>query len=88
MIERGKDTHVLVAAHHFTEEAVEKYWNDNMVRGVLKLRQDQNNVSKVLHLPLDGCARDADGKYFINANNPIIDAAKVLNTIKLGRRRR
>ena len=36
----------------------------------------------ILHLPLDHCDMD-DGRYIINANNPIVEAATLLHDIKL-----
>lgn len=76
-----------VAAHHFTEDVVKKYFNGRRGVGVWKVRLDRKDAEKVLHIPLD--KRDTDnGKYFINANNPVVGAAIQLANVKSGRTER
>ena len=71
-----------VAALHFTTDVVTQYWSNTSIRKVWGKRLDKGQAEAVLHIPLDH--RDMDeGKYFINANNPIVGAAEeLLTTIK------
>lgn len=73
-----------VAAHHFSEQVVETYWNDHANDYTKKwaLRFSKEEAEKLLHPPLDENDTDADGKYFINANYPITEAARMAVAIK------
>ena len=78
-----------VAPYHFTETVVAKYWSNPAVRGTWKQRFTRQEAEGLLHLPLDERDKDKNvGKYFVNANNPIVDAAQKLFTIKSDRGKR
>jgi len=78
-----------VAPYHFTEKVVAKYWSNPAVRGAWKQRFTRQEAEGLLHLPLDERDKDKDvGKYFVNANNPIVGAAQKLLTIKSDRGKR
>ena len=66
-----------VAAHHFTEEVITQYWNNTSMRKIWGLRFNRADARVILHLPLDHRDRGKNGKYYINANNPIMDAAEL-----------
>lgn len=56
------------------------------MRGAWKQRFTRQEAEGLLHLPLDERDKDKDvGKYFVNANNPIVGAAQKLLTIKSDR---
>ena len=85
LLEKGKGFRFSVAAHHFTEDVVQQYLSNPHMKGVWKVRFGRAVARTILHLPLDKRDTDSKGMYFINANNPIVDAAKLVATIKSGR---
>lgn len=88
IIQKGVGFRFSVAAHHFTEEVVKQYWDNKHVRGAWKFRFGRSVARDILHLPLDLRDTDKNGLFFINANNPIVDAAKLLASIESGRAER
>lgn len=77
-----------VCAHHFTEEVVKKYWSGAKRRKIWAVRLDRADAVDVLHLPLDDRDRDGNGKYWINANNPMVGAAATACSFHSGRHER
>ena len=73
-----------VAAHHFVVKVLEKY---PAMRGMWRKRFNHQEATALLHNPLDN--RDTDGgKYFVNANNSVVDAAVLMATLRSERGRR
>lgn len=73
-----------VCAHHFTEEVVQQYFGNEGRRKIWAVRLDRADAVKVLHLPLDGRDKDGNGRYWINANNPMVDAAVIARSFDSG----
>ena len=67
-----------VCVHHFTEEAVQEYWANTKIRKRWAIRLDRTDARMILHLPLDERDTDDNGKFWINANNPMMDAAALM----------
>ena len=77
----GQGSRFDVCAHHFTEEVVGKYYdvtNKHKEKKIWAKRFNHNDARKILHLPLDRRDTDKNGHYFINANNPMMDAANLM----------
>ena len=85
LLSLGVGTRFDVRAHHFTEEVVRQYWNPPGVRKCWAKRFEHNDARELLHLPLDKRDTDANGKYFLNANHPMHDAASLAITLKSSR---
>ncbi|KAL9183987.1 hypothetical protein ACHAXT_002073 [Thalassiosira profunda] len=85
---KGAGERFNVAAHHFTIEAVTRFWSNKEVKGVWKKRFDRSKAGEILRLPLDESDTDGNGKFFINANYPIEEAERDMTNIKSDRHRR
>jgi len=89
VLSQESGSRIPVAGHHFTEAVVKKYMGDDPKRkGIWKLRFDRKEAEALLHLPLDPRDTDDDGRFFVNANSPVLDAVNLLASIKSGRAER
>lgn len=88
LLQMKKGERFNVCAHHFTDKVVQGYWNDGKMKKCWAQRFDRDAASSILHLPLDERDTDVDGKFFINANHPMEDAAQLAVTLHSDRSNR
>lgn len=70
------------------QEAVQRYWNTKKKRKIWAVRLTHAEAVMVLHLPLDDRDTDGDGKYWIKANNPLVDVVVTAHSFDSGSQER